>query len=71
MKITGEFMLPLVYDGIKIVCGYRLDKLVNRSISKERGGRYWKVNLMKDGIHRIVNPAFNPSRSEIKLECKS
>jgi len=85
-QVDCEVVLPIIYDGMKIESGYRLDMLVEESIVVEnktvdtiapihttqlltylRLGSYrlgfllnWKVNLMKDGIHRIINPFFNP-----------
>ena len=89
-RVDCEAVLPIVYDGIKIESGYRLDMLIDESVVVEnktadaiapihttqvltylRLGGYrlgfllnWKVNLMKDGIHRIINPSFKSNRRE-------
>jgi len=88
LRVDCEIVLPIVYEGVKIENGYRLDMLVDDLIVIEnktvdqiapihktqlltylRLGSYrlgfllnWKVELMKDGIHRIVNPAYQPNR---------
>jgi GxxExxY protein len=85
LRVDCEVVLPIVYDGIKIESGYRLDMLIDQVIVVEnktvdqiapihttqlptylRLGGYrlgfllnWKVNLMKDGIRRIINPSFH------------
>jgi GxxExxY protein len=84
-RVDCEVVLPIIYDGMEVESGYRLDMLVDGSIVVEnktvdrvapvhstqlltylRLGGYplgfllnWKVNLMKEGIHRIINPSFN------------
>jgi GxxExxY protein len=88
LKVQNELVLPIIYDGIQIESGYRIDMLVEDMIIIEnkaveaiapihktqlltylRLGGYrlgfllnWKVELMKDGIHRIVNPVYKPNR---------
>ena len=88
LRVDCEVVLPIIYDGMEIESGYRLDMLIDESIVVEnktvdaiapihttqlltylRLGGYrlgfllnWKVNLMKDGIHRIINSSIKSNR---------
>ena len=85
LRVDCEVILPIIYDGVVIESGFRMDMLVedlvvveNKTIDRIapinstqlltylRLGGYrlgfllnWKVVLMKQGIHRIINPNFN------------
>lgn len=85
LRVDCEVVLPIIYDGVEIESGFRMDMLVEELVVVEnkavdridpvhsaqvqtylRLGDYrlgfllnWKVTLMKHGIHRIINPAFN------------
>jgi GxxExxY protein len=88
LQVQNELVLPIIYDGIRIESGYRLDMLVEQTVVIEnkavdelapihttqlltylRLGGYrlgfllnWKVELMKNGIHRIINPTYQSNR---------
>jgi GxxExxY protein len=97
LRVDCEVVLPILYDGVRIESGYRLDMLVEDAVVIENktvdefapihatqlltylrmGGFHvgflinWKVDLIKNGIKRIVNPAFKPpgsNRSKIESD---
>jgi GxxExxY protein len=88
LQVQNELVLPIIYEGIRLESGYRLDMLVEQMVVIEnkavdelapihttqlltylRLGGYrlgfllnWKVELMKNGIHRIINPTYQSNR---------
>ena len=97
LRVDCEVVLPIIYDGVKIESGYRLDMLVESAVVIENktvdefapvhatqlltylrlGGFHlgflinWKVELMKNGIKRIVNPSFHQTRKNQSKETMS
>ena len=52
LKVEQQKPLPVVYRGVKLECGYRLDLMVEN------------VEILKDGIQRVVNNFPDSLRSQ-------